>query len=276
MAGKAKRLNKAAKEYNVSITTIVDFLATKGFEIDSKPTTKIEGEILDALEKEYADDKLAKENSKKAAVTREKRESISLKDVKPTEEKPVEEVTEDFNVANFKENTPIEKVVKKTEKTEEVEETKPEKTVEPKAKEKEKEVEKEIIGDGDVKVAVVGKIDLSSINQKTRPDKKKKEVKKEKTPQKPATKKVEEVKPVIKEDPEKSAEIKTIKATSDTLTGPKVVGKIVLPVEKKKEKKETLQCTFPELEGSYIKTFGGYKTFRDITKRKQTYLNCII
>ena len=33
MAGKAKRLNKAAKEYNVSISTIVDFLATKGFEI---------------------------------------------------------------------------------------------------------------------------------------------------------------------------------------------------------------------------------------------------
>ena len=43
MAGKAKRLNKAAKEYNVSISTIVDFLATKGFEIDSKPNTKIEG-----------------------------------------------------------------------------------------------------------------------------------------------------------------------------------------------------------------------------------------
>jgi translation initiation factor IF-2 len=239
MAGKAKRLNKAAKEYNVSISTIVDFLATKGFEIDSKPTTKIEGEILDALEKEYADDKLAKENSKKAAVTREKREAISLKDVKVTEEKPVEEVTEDFNVANFKENTPVEKLQQKAEEKSVEEEVKPEEVVVKKEEVvEEKPAEKEIIGEGDVKVAVVGKIDLDSINQKTRPDKKKKVTKKEVAPQKPAAKKVEKAKPVVAE-PVKPEEIKTIKATSEALTGPKVVGKIVLPVEKKKEKKES-------------------------------------
>ena len=68
MAGKAKRLNKVAKEFNISISTIVDFLATKGFEVDSNPNTKIEGETLAALEEEFADDKEAKEKSEDAVV----------------------------------------------------------------------------------------------------------------------------------------------------------------------------------------------------------------
>ena len=240
MAGKAKRLNKAAKEYNVSISTIVDFLATKGFEIDSKPNTKIEGEILGALEEEFAADKSAKEKSKKASVTREKRESISLKDVKTqTETVEAEETIEDFDINKFKESTPITKkeVVKEAEpeKVEEKVEEKPEK----------KEVEKEIIGDGDVKVAVVGKIDLASINQKTRPDRKKKEKKEpakksQKTEAKKPAKKTEPKKVEEKQiEKEKPAVIETIKAKSEALSGPKVVGKIVLKEEKKPAKKES-------------------------------------
>jgi translation initiation factor IF-2 len=231
MAGKAKRLNKAAKEYNVSISTIVDFLATKGFEIDSKPNTKIEGEVLGALESEFADDKSAKEKSKNTSIVREKRESISLKDVKTQVEKPEEkEVFEDFNVSDFKEATPI------SEKKKEVkaEEQPVAQKVEEKPKEveviikKEEPVKKEIIGEGDVKVAVIGKIDLSSINQKTRPDRKKKEKK--------ATVPPKKVIPVVKEKIETPVvEITTIKAKSAALTGPKIIGKIVLPVEKKKE-----------------------------------------
>jgi len=126
MAGKAKRLNKAAKEYNVSISTIVDFLATKGFEIDSKPNTKIEGGMLDALDGEFADDKSAKEKSKNASVVREKRETISLKDVKSQDEvAEVKETVEDFNVSDFKEGTPVtkektEEPVKTEEKKEEI------------------------------------------------------------------------------------------------------------------------------------------------------------
>jgi translation initiation factor IF-2 len=249
MAGKAKRLNKVAKEYNVSIATIVDFLAKKGFEIDSKPTTKIEGEILDALEEEYADDKLAKEKSKQIAVTKEKRESISLRDVKANDTKEeVEEETEDFDIDAFRKSqketkAPQTKVT--TPKKEEVkEEIKKESQPEPK-----KEETKEIIGEGDVKVAVVGKIDLDSINQKTRPDRKPKAKKKEPVkPQKPAKKTEEktEEKPKTKETVakketkvEKQPEIETIKAKSEELTGPKVIGKIVLPVEKEKAKKES-------------------------------------
>lgn len=282
MAGKAKRLNKAAKEYNVSISTIVDFLGTKGFEIDSKPNTKIEGGMLDALEIEYAADKTAKQNSKKASASRsiETRESISLKDMKAQDETPeVVEKTDDFNVSDFKESTPIPKPEVKKEV--EAEETKPETPVEAKpeavvetkpeviAEEKPevvvkpevKPVEKTIIGEGDVKVAVLGKIDLSSINQKTRPDRKKKETKPVKQQVKPPVKqketkkthkqpakKVEEKKvqkPFNQEKKEQEAKvvkpavIETIKAKSAALTGPKIVGKIVLKEEKKPAKKES-------------------------------------
>ena len=258
MAGKAKRLNKAAKEYNVSITTIVDFLGKKGFEIDSKPTTKIEGAMLDALEVEYADDKSAKLKSKKASANRttSARESVSLKDIKVQDEKPeVVEPVETFNVNDFKESTPV----AKQEVKKEVEKPKVEAVVIPEKKEIKpvvKPVEKQIIGEGDVKVAVLGKIDLSSINQKTRPDRKKKEKKPvkqvkqkdAKKTHKPA-KKVEEKKQVPKPffEPKKVKEVKvvkpvvieTIKATTQALTGPKVIGKIILKEEKKPAKKET-------------------------------------
>ncbi|MGV6860658.1 MAG: translation initiation factor IF-2 [Putridiphycobacter sp.] len=234
MAGKAKRLNKVAKEYNVSIATIVDFLASKGFEIDSKPNTKIEGEILDALEEEYADDKLAKEKSKKVAISREKRESISLDDVKHTEDQKETVETEEFSVEDFKNTNTVE-----------VEENKVEEKTEEKEPEKKDEDAKEIIGDGDVKVAVVGKIDLDSINQKTRPDRKKKTSKTEepakKSKQSENVEKKEEVakKEETVKQPKEKEEIQTIKAKSEELSGPKVVGKIVLPVEKEKSKKES-------------------------------------
>ena len=98
-------------------------------------------------------------------------------------------------------------------------------------------------------VNVIGKIDLSSINSKTRPDKKAKpEPKKEEV--KPEPKKVEQEvvkakeepkkeveKPVAetpKEEPKKVEETETIRATVKKLTGPNIVGKIVLPVEKPK------------------------------------------
>jgi translation initiation factor IF-2 len=101
---------------------------------------------------------------------------------------------------------------------------------------------------GSIGLSVVGRIDLSAINSKTRPDKKTKEEKKDQRAEakhkydKPApTTPKEEVKPIQKEEtsaPEKPVkeEIQLIKATSERLTGTKVVGKIELPVYKSREK----------------------------------------
>ncbi|GIZ14107.1 translation initiation factor IF-2 [Capnocytophaga catalasegens] len=54
---KTMRLNKAAKEFNVSTERIIEFLASKGHTIESNPNTKISGEVITLLEKEYGSDK---------------------------------------------------------------------------------------------------------------------------------------------------------------------------------------------------------------------------
>jgi translation initiation factor IF-2 len=99
------------------------------------------------------------------------------------------------------------------------------------------------IGEGDVQVQVLGKIDLDKINSKTRPDKKKKQdyqkpkYEAPKAPAKPvvAPKVVPAVpvKPEVK-DPEPPKEIETIRVERKVLTGPTVLGKIELPVERPK------------------------------------------
>ena len=48
------RLSKVARELNVSLTTAVDFLATKGIKIECNPSTKIETEAYQLLVEEYA------------------------------------------------------------------------------------------------------------------------------------------------------------------------------------------------------------------------------
>ena len=47
------RLIRAAKEFNVGLNTITDFLHRKGIEIDSSPNTPIDAETYAILEKEY-------------------------------------------------------------------------------------------------------------------------------------------------------------------------------------------------------------------------------
>jgi len=248
-----KRLNKVAKEFNISISTIVDFLATKGFKIDSNPNTKIEGDVLTALDQEFAADKTAKQASENVAVSREKRESLSLKDVK--KEKVVDESDDDDD------DEP--KPLPRTAKTSTAEKKKDvEAQVEKVEKEKEKENDR-------VKVAVVGKIDLDAINQRTRPDKKTAAEKSSKIVEKPV--KVEPVKPIVKEvhvEPKIQPEpIETIKAKTEKLTGPTVVGRIVLPVVKEKSTTESAEQA-ERRKRKRIKKVNVEKTAQETTAKK--------
>lgn len=200
--GKPIRLGKAAGELNVGIQTLVDFLQSKGIKIDTNPNTKLEGDHFDLLCQEFAADQNLKEQAK-VSTRREKRETLSLEDIQ---------------------------VVEQPEEAEEEEET--EINVE--------EIKRQILSSGDQKpttdskIQVVGKIDLSALNQKTRPDKKKEEpvavIKEEETvSEQPA---LEQVSDQPKE--EKAPEIETIRFERQVLSGPTVLGKIELPVEKPK------------------------------------------
>ena len=64
------RLNKAAKELNISIPRAVEFLQSKGFEIDSNPNVLLEAEAFSALEQEFAADKKQKEASQEVVISK--------------------------------------------------------------------------------------------------------------------------------------------------------------------------------------------------------------
>jgi translation initiation factor IF-2 len=235
MAGKPIRLGKAAGELNVGISTLVDFLGSKGVKIDSNPNTKLEEDQFELLRQEFAADQNLKEQSKFSAPKRERRETISIRDKEPEEPvAPVAEEDEPMNVEEIKRivlETPekvVEAPVKVVEAPEEVVETQVEEKPEPKQ--------------GEVHVSVVGKIDLDKLNTRTRPDKRKDEPRKvESKPVAPVVE-VKKEEPVVAETkaeekaPEPTVnepkEIETIRADRQVLTGPKVMGKIELPVEK--------------------------------------------
>jgi len=129
MAGKVQRLGKVASELNVGVSTLVEFLQSKGIAIDPNPNSKLEGDHFEMLQKQFADDQTLKEQAKLTAIKREKRETISLKDSKP-ETNEVQDDEDDFDVSILEKvkTTPVESII--VAKQEPVEETPIEKTPE--------------------------------------------------------------------------------------------------------------------------------------------------
>ncbi len=310
---KATRLSKAAREFNVGITTIVEYLVKKGHEIDSNPNTKLDAELYDMLHEAYSTDQSVKKESEKLTLKnlKERQESLTIEDVKKPEQEEAEEllITDktagsiDLAAESVAEEAKPEP--KETPKPEPKEDPKPEKkevkvtlpkaeekaepeltkesekpavepAVEPKEELKEElkaEVKAEVKAGEDGGPKVVGKIDLDAMNQLTRPVKKSKAKAKAKAAQadtKEAEKPLEEAKEAVEavavEKPEVADEVvaqedvvkkaeaeakaETLKKTEEKkvddnliptrvvkLTGPTVVGKIILPEKKIPKKK---------------------------------------
>jgi translation initiation factor IF-2 len=225
MAEKAKsvRLLKAAKELNIGTSTITSFLEDKGFKVDNKPTAKLSEEMYDVLLREFADEKLIKEKAEQVELGKTIKEAA----------KQVEEDKEAAAVAAAAAAAAKVEV--------EVEEPKEEEKVSPKAE--------TLKGP-----KILGKIDLSATSKKK--EKKKEEplakteepIKEEKpasvAKKEKATAPKKEEKPVVsKEEPKVSAEpapkkdeVEKHKTSFKSLEGPKIMGKIELPVEQKKKK----------------------------------------
>jgi len=249
---KATRLSKAAREFNVGISTIVEFLQKKGHHVDSNPNTKLEPELYDLLLGEYSSDQNVKKDAEKLTLK-------TFRDTKSIQESAVEEEKE------VSQEEP-ELLIK--DQTAKVEEKHVEPEVKPEVKKEEEPVEEpapvaekaeEEVTDKDGP-KVIGKIDLDSMNQKTRPKKKTKEEREaekkvqEKEVQKPVEKPVaeevkpepvkEEVKEVVQEEkkkdpePEKAPEVEMIPTQFEKLAGPTVVGKIELPEKRDNKKKK--------------------------------------
>ncbi|MDP3433989.1 MAG: hypothetical protein Q8T04_13640, partial [Bacteroidota bacterium] len=91
--GSIKRLSKVARDFNVGISTIVEFLHKKGFAIDTNPNNKITDDAYLLLEKEYKGDVSLKKESEKInlKIHRGAKESVSLDDMKETGHRTVDE-----------------------------------------------------------------------------------------------------------------------------------------------------------------------------------------
>ena len=167
---KSIKLFTAAKELNIGTGTIVDFLATKGYKVQKHPTTQLDGDMYNALLKEFAVDKIIKEEAKQISIGKIRKEEPSAQ----FPEKPVENRrSRDFeNEEILIKNAGNHFTPPAPEKPKPVE-VKPAESAPVKAEEQHNDV---LPG-----VKVVGKIDLNNLNTRPQPV------------EKPAVKKEEEV-----------------------------------------------------------------------------------
>ena len=271
---KATRLSKAAREFNVGISTIVEFLHKKGFSLDPNPNTKLPPEAYALLVKEYSTDISVKKESEKLILKdlHRKKESVSIDDVsvkEQTEETEAEDEILIKDVSGVKKTIDLTHEVKKPEvklvgkidleKTVKPKTVKPEpekevkvekehKTAETKEKKTAEKVEKEPSDKqkSGINIQIVGKIDLETV-KKDKPSKSE-EPKKHKKEEPVAEVKADEVKEevkIVKDEAPETVVIETAapeeevvelyKTEFKKLSGPTVVGKIDLPVEEKKK-----------------------------------------
>jgi translation initiation factor IF-2 len=239
-ANKPVRLNKIAREFNLGIQTIVDFLASKGMEVDAKPNTKIDAEAYALIRSNFQDEKAAKEkavsSANRAVVDRE---SVTLASARKTAA-PQEEAELEIDLSIFQ----------KSQQQPEVERIEPEAPVEAAPAPEEKAAEAPAVPESDTAspVKVLGKVDLDAVAKKPKAKTKaEKEAEKEKLAQKSAeiAKKEAAAQAAEKAAAEKAAaeekaakpeaaKVEKLETKIEKLSGPTVVGKIELPVEKKK------------------------------------------
>jgi translation initiation factor IF-2 len=223
---KPKRLSKVAREFNLGLSTVVEFLTKKGFEVESNPNTKLDPEMYDVLVQEFQSDKSLKEKSEKIEIKKTKKETISIDD--QVEEKEPQKP----------ENEEPELIIKDA--------TAPENPLDDKEEEEKKSTGPKVVGKIDLpkdkkkeakKAAEEKKQEEKKQEEKKAAEEKKVEEKKAEEEKKEAPKKEEAPKEEAPK-PEAKKEDEVVKAKADKLTGPKVLGKIELPVDKKKEELE--------------------------------------
>ena len=87
-----KKLNKIAKELNVSVPTIIDFLRKKNITVDENPNTRIEDKVADMLTAAFASDKNLKNRSAQIAEerkeTRQQQRAAEQKPAQPAAQEP--------------------------------------------------------------------------------------------------------------------------------------------------------------------------------------------
>ena len=303
---KVTRLSKAAREFNVGISTIVEFLHKKGFDLDPNPNTKLPHEAYILLVKEYSTDISVKKESEKLILKdlHRKKESVSIDDFSEKIESDDADRDEDVLVkdsSGVKTTVDIKTEIKKPD-IKLVGKIDLEKTLKPKVEKaalpkeepgqkvsvtpveaektdkKKPAAEKETLvtivpveekePKTNIDLQIVGKFDLDTVAKDTKPVKKEEQKEKPKDTTKQKSKEIdipkpEETKAAVKKEPEIIKEtipeplieellveeiinevlipeqeddiVALYKTDFKKLIGPRVVGRIDLPVEEKKK-----------------------------------------
>ena len=186
---KTIRLNKAAKEFNVGIQNLVDFLAKKGHQVDLNPNTRISPEQYELLAAEFQSEREVKENADKIEINTTTNTVVIEANTPSEESKKVE--AEEVIIKNVftapimepvkeKEPEPVKEEIPvvASDSVEEQPEPEPEETkeveTEPEVAEAAEEPAEEKNGNVLSEPRIIGKIDLDAINSKTSPGKKSK------------------------------------------------------------------------------------------------------
>ena len=103
---KGSRLSKIARELNVGISTLVEYLQKQGIKISSDPNTKIEADVHELLEKQFRKDHEARIEADKVNLRhhRAKNESISIEDIR-LENKDSDEIENDVDSVMIKDHS---------------------------------------------------------------------------------------------------------------------------------------------------------------------------
>ena len=243
-SNKPVRLSKVAREFNLGMTTVVEFLASKGIEVEAKPNTKLDPETYALVKSNFQGDKETKQKAQASAATIQERESITLASAKKRAVAKQEEEEPEIDLSQFKrsEAAPVVKRTKPAEAPAESEPTEAPAAPAEEAPSAEAPVAEEAKASKDEASAtegpkVVGKLDLEALKPKKTAKKtapKKDEAPAETKEEAPATPKAEEKAEEPAKAPAAKAEPEVVRAKVEKLSGPTVVGKIELPVEKKR------------------------------------------
>ena len=305
---KPVRLSKVAREFNLGVDSIVEFLSSQGIEVERKPNTKLEPEQYALVRSNFADEKAAKEKSKQKSKTLLEMEALAVDSKRkaeaeaaapaeapapapaaepeptpeaaapaPAEEPAVapepEAPVEAAPVAEAPAETASEEVPEEAPAAPEAPKEEAPAAEQPKAEEAPTEAdpapekpEPEAKPSVPSPVKIVGKVDLDAVNPKK---KGKKPAGQKATPAAtaapaaktaptPAAKAPAAPAPATSTapptDPPKKPEVEVMRAKAEKLTGPTVVGKIKLPVEKKPttagEKRKRKRITKVDVEAA--------------------------
>jgi translation initiation factor IF-2 len=256
------RLMAAAKEFNIGANTLIEFLVSKNLNgsDDLKPTSKLSDEMYRVLQSEYQQDKTAKEKADRvelvkssAGDTKKKKDEQDLsfkkkeekaKEAAKEEPKEVQAPAVEAKIEVVEPVAAVEAVAEKLEPATLTQDVKISKTAK----------NTSLSDDGVTKIdapelespKVLAKIDLDSIDSSTRPKKSTKtkeepkaavvEAKKKDEPKvtakvtTPVVEKPKEI-PTPVAEPAKDVPPVIENIFSERLTGPKILGKIELPVD---------------------------------------------